>query len=212
MSNTQASQNTSDSYGSQPFPEISFSELKKLEAEELLKLSHVPQQNRIEINALAADLLAERKDFLISISDPHPDAKTVAETWDSSKGTMISMETLNDVLSWGIKWGKYRGLTYRQLYVQDPGYFHTTLLRKLAAMPYSLTYCALSLLRDNSLAVLKNPLRPVQKRYKKKTPAPSSSPDAREEAPTQSPEMTEAGSPPPLKKRRKRKAPTPDSV
>lgn len=113
-------------------------------------------------------LNAEREAYLKKVGvDPTHDAAASDES--EEKKSVITKEHLETVLGYLVRWGKYKGSSYREIYIKDPRYFQRTVLSGLSNYPLSTTYRALVTLKDkkvqgtNPMEENKRPTKAVSK-------------------------------------------------
>lgn len=67
----------------------------------------------------------------------------------------ISTEQVEKALNFKCNWGKYKGSSYREIYIKDPTYFQRTVLGNLSRINnQSFSYRALSTLSNSKPSVL----------------------------------------------------------
>jgi len=135
------------------------------------------KQQRKDVLDVKKALNAEREAYLKKVGvDPASDALASDES-EEKKG-VITKEHLETVLNYLVRWGKYKGSSYREIYVKDPRYFQRTVLSGLSNYPLSTTYRALVTLKDKKLQGT-NPMEENKRPTKSSSPELSAPPPAK---------------------------------
>jgi len=90
---------------------------------------------------LKLSLAQQREEYLLQF--PHQDQTSSDDTKQST-----SVEDTTRALDFECKWGKYKGTTYREIYIRDPNYFQRIVLKNLSKLPETFIWRALSPLKE----------------------------------------------------------------
>ena len=98
------------------------------------------------MEALKKQLADERKTYQQQFPALVPDDSVAAAGGEDME---VSVEQVTKALNFECVWGKYKGSSYREIYIRDPAYFQRTVLGNLSRINnQSFSYRALSTLSN----------------------------------------------------------------